>query len=229
MKKNSFLSFILPSDIRYWIRSARSDSLLSHFMRDMPSAEALDALYRRSPDPWGATASYYQRQKYQTLLSFIPKRRFASAIDIGCGLGIFTRSLTEIAERALGADISGVAVREAERLSVNHPNVCFMRADLYELEQSCPRKFDLVVLADTLYYISPLGYQQVERARRTVENLLAPGGILLLANHFFFGFDRHSRQTRWLHNAFCSGNLRLLKERYRPFYLASILEMRPEK
>jgi SAM-dependent methyltransferase len=96
------------------------------------------------------------------------------------------------------------------------------------LDQSIDGQFDLVVLADTLYYLSPLDDAVLKRVRENVAGLLAPGGILLLADHFFSGFDRDSRTSRRIHDSFrWAAELRLHVEHRRLFYLASVLEREP--
>jgi predicted O-methyltransferase YrrM len=55
--------------------------------------------------------------------------------------------------------------------------------------------------------------------------LLRPGGVCLLANHYFSGADADSRLSRRIHQAFAwSPALTLVSEHRRPFYLVSVLE-----
>jgi hypothetical protein len=57
-----------------------------------------------------------------------------------------------------------------------------------------------------------------------IGGLLAPGGLCLLANHYFFAGDKDSRLTRRIHDAFAwSPSLDLVSTRWQPFYLTSIL------
>ena len=60
--------------------------------------------------------------------------------------------------------------------------------------------------------------------------LLAPGGILLLANHFFFAADAGSRLTRRIHDAFSwSPHLSAMGHHRRSFFLATLLKPRDAK
>lgn len=222
--------FMSPRDLGYWMRSACSDALLARLLRECSPREAFEAIYRRRPDPWGSVPScyHYKQQKYRHLRALIPGRRFSTALDIGCGLGVFTRQLGEVSDQVLGVDISEVAIREATRLAGGAPSVRFERAEFFELQQKPAGSFDLIVLADVLYYVPDLCDERLKAACSLVERLLAPGGILLLANHFFFGFDRPSKLTRRLHDAFRRGNsLEQLIEKRRPFYLASVFAKQP--
>ena len=215
-----------PRDIVYWIRSARSDKYLSHLLSKHEACEAFDILYTQRPDPWGSILSFYQQQKYKTLLSFISSRRYSNAIDIGCGLGLFTRQLAGVADHVLGIDISETAIREACRLSNGASSIRFQCNNLYDLRADEP--FDLVIISDVLYYLSPFSDERIKAARSVIERFLTPKGILLLADHYFFGFDKNSKVTRRIHDSFLgTESLRLVKEKISPFYLTSVFESQP--
>ncbi len=141
-------------------------------------------------------------------------------------LGSFARCLAPHGERILGIDISDLAIREARNLSRKHANLEFAQADIASFDRA-DQRFDLVVLADVLYYLSPLTDAVLnELAARMVE-LLAPGGLLLLVNHFFFGIDPASRMTGRIHHSFGTApGLTRQTEHRRAFYLASIFERR---
>src|SRR5579864_776566 len=110
-------SFISPSDIRFWIRSARSDALLQRLRREHGNAHSFDLLYQERKDPWGLLSPHfrYQQIKYTTMLSLLPSRHFKRALDLGCGLGNVTRRLGKHADEVLGIDLSQFAIAEATR------------------------------------------------------------------------------------------------------------------
>ncbi|MBP8231787.1 MAG: hypothetical protein KAY22_05735 [Rhizorhabdus sp.] len=57
-----------------------------------------------------------------------------------------------------------------------------------------------------------------------VPTLLAPGGMCMLVNHYFFRFDADSRRSRRIHDAFAwSPGFTLQAEHRRPFYLVTLL------
>lgn len=217
--------FMSLRDITWWMRSARTDMKLAQFKRDPETPQAFDSLYESVPDPWGSNLQpyRYQQQKYDTLLSLLPARRYRNALDVGCGLGVFTRKLSPHVENVLGTDLSQVAVAQAQQLSHVHNNASFVQADVRGLDQRLNRRFDLVVVADVLYYLSPISDDLMQALLQTIENLVEPGGILLLSNHYFFRFDPDSRMTRRIHDAFLqSGTLRPLHEQKHPFYLSTL-------
>jgi len=144
-------------DIAFWIRSARADAALAKLRARMGLRESFNQLYRSMRDPWGATSQRYryQKQKYQGLLSILPNREYDNVLDVGCGLGTLARWLTPHARQILGIDISDEAITEARRMSRGLTNVRYLQADIYDF-QAQGQVFDLIVLADVLYYLAPL-------------------------------------------------------------------------
>jgi SAM-dependent methyltransferase len=219
--------FMSLRDFAFWFHSARADSLLKKIRREQGDQQAFEHLYQSLRDPWSTTVPYYRYQlrKYHIMLSLLPLRPYRRALDIGCGLGVFARELASHADQVLGVDFSRHAVDRAAELSAGVANTRFKQADLLKIAELGEGQFDLVVLADTLYYLSPLSDEMFKSVRRQVVDLLAPGGTLLLVNHFYFRFDRLSRVSRDIHECFrWAPELSLLGEHRRPFYLVSVLE-----
>lgn len=219
--------FLFVSDIRFWIRSARSDAHLQNLRKDHDNARSLDLLYEERKDPWGLDSPHfrYQQSKYAGMLSLLPRRRYKRALDIGCGLGNLTRRLCNHADFVLGIDVSRVAIAQASLQSTEQANLQFQQGDALNLSRDLDNGFDLVVIADTLYYLSPLSNEVLQAVRERVVGLLVPGGILLLVNHFTLNLDPGSRWSPKIHRIFRSArDLKSVQETYRPFYLADIFE-----
>jgi len=224
----SSLLFMRPRDIGLFVRSARTDAALTRLRARIGPKAAFDAVYAGG-DPWasGDPRYRYQRRKYEVLSGLLPGRRFARALDLGTGLGLLARRLADQADEVLGLDISQVAVEQAQALHRDLPNLRFAQADVLDLPSSLDGRFDLVVVADTLYYLpAPLDDGLLKQVALRIARLLRPGGLCLLANHFFFAADPDSRLSRRIHRAFAwSPSLRVVSEHRRPFYLASLLEL----
>lgn len=219
--------FMRPRDVGLFLRSARTDAKLVRLRAEVGPAAAFDAMYEGG-DPWfSADARYlYQRRKYDVLTSLLPTRRVARALDLGCGAGLLTARLLTRADDVLGLDISGAAVAQARRSHAGVPGLSFDQASVLELPDALDGRFDIVTVADTLYYLPPpLDDALLETLATRLARLLAPGGTLLLANHFFFAADPDSRLSRRIHRAFAwSPSLSVVSEHRRPFYLATLLE-----
>ena len=219
--------FMCLSDIRFWIRSARSDAQLQRLRSEHDNAQSLDLLYQERKDPWGLDSPHfrYQQIKYATMLSLLPSRRYKRALDLGCGLGNLTRRLCNHADQVLGIDVSHVAIAQATREATEQSNLQFRQGDALNLSRDLDNGFDLVVIADTLYYLSPLSDEVLQTVRERVVQLLVPGGILLLVNHFTLNFDPGSRWSPKIHQVFRSAPaFTTIHESRRPFYLASVFE-----
>jgi SAM-dependent methyltransferase len=226
------LAFMSPRDIGLFLRSARTDALIAQTRELSGNASAFEAAYAGG-DPWasGDPRYFYQRRKYEILLRLLPDTWYARVLDLGCGLGHFTRCLAARSDEVIGVDIAQSAVDQAGKLHADIPNLHFLQGDILALPSLPDSGFDLIILADTMYYLPPPIEDRIlkELARRTAR-LLRPGGLLLLCNHFFFSADRDSRLSRRIHDAFSwSSDLDLQKTYRRPFYLVSLLrEMRED-
>lgn len=219
--------FMSLRDLGLWMRSAQADANFRKLRSQHGARKAFDLLYEQRDDPYGATldAYRYQKLKYEKLLAFLPHRRYGRALDVGCGLGGFSRRLSGHAGEVLGIDVSEVAIQQARKLSENYRNLRFEQVDLAHIHEKLDRQFDLVVMLDVLYYLSPLTDEALKTIARLMQKLLLPEGILLLAHHYFFCVDAASRQTRKIHDAFrWTPSLGIVSEYRRPFYLASVLE-----
>ncbi len=220
--------FMHPRDIGLFLRSARTDARIAETRARLGPAAAFDEAYAAG-DPWasGDARYLYQRRKYDVLAGLLPAgRRFGHALDLGCGTGHLARRLADRSDAVLGLDISAAAVAQAQAAHASQPHMRFAQGDILALPDDLDGQFDLMVVADTIYYLPPpvddalLGSLTLRLSR-----LLRPGGLCLIANHFFSGFDADSRLSRRIHTAFgaCPA-WRLVSAHRRPFYLVSLLE-----
>jgi SAM-dependent methyltransferase len=150
---------------------------------------------------------------------------YKRALDLGCGLGNLTRRLCNHADQVLGIDVSHVAIAQATQEGTEQSNLQFQQGDALNLSRDLDNGFDLVVIADTLYYLSPLSDEVLQTVRERVVQLLVPRGILLLVNHYTLNFDPGSRWSPKIHQVFRSAPaFTTIHESRRPFYLASVFE-----
>jgi ubiquinone/menaquinone biosynthesis C-methylase UbiE len=95
------------------------------------------------------------------------------ALDIGCGLGEFSRRLAARAERVLGLDLSPEMVKVARGRSADFANLEFQVADVLEWEFPT-EGYDCIASIATLHHL-PLGLMLAKMKRA-----LRPGGTLLV-------------------------------------------------
>lgn len=223
------MRFMRLRDIGLFRRSARTDAAIAGARDGRGDRAAFEAAYAGG-DPWASadTAYRYQHRKYETLLSLLPAERYGRALDLGCGVGRMSCMLGGRADDVLGLDLAQAAVDAAAHAAQGVAGVRFAQADIRDLPPELDGMFDLVVLADTLYYLRPMDDLLLKRLALRVARLLEPGGVCLLANHFFSGADRDSRLSRRIHQAFAwSPGFQVMSEHRRPFYLASVLARTP--
>jgi SAM-dependent methyltransferase len=223
---------IAPIDIGLFVRSARSDARLGRMIgAGAPPAEAFDRLYAEADgnDPWASASPRYgyQRRKYDGIVALLPEHaRYRRSLDLGCGAGLLTNRLLACSDTVLGLDISAVAVAHASDRAAGTDGPRFQQADMLDLDPALDRRFDLVVVADALYYLPPAAQTDagLKAIATRLARLLTPDGTLLIANHYVSGFDAESRRSRRIHNAFTwSPSLDHQATHRRPFWLGSIL------
>lgn len=223
--------FMTPRDVGLFLKSARTDAALSRLRKTLGHDAAFETIYRESNDPWASASTKYryQRRKYETLVGLLPEgRRFASALDLGCGVGLMSKLLAGRADEVVGIDVAHAAVGRAAKVHAAVGNLSFEQGDVLDLPARLDARFDLVVIADVLYYLMPLDEAVLGKVAHRIADLLAPGGLCLLANHFFFSADADSRLSRRIHRAFAAcPRLQVLSEHRRLFYLATMLTGSP--
>jgi 2-polyprenyl-3-methyl-5-hydroxy-6-metoxy-1,4-benzoquinol methylase len=115
--------------------------------------------YKADIDPWQFRTSDYERDKYQATLESLTKDRYASALEVGCSIGVLTELLSRRCVNLLAIDASATAIEAAK--VINKPNVTFRIANLPAEFPS--GRFDLIVLSEVLYYFSALDLEEVAR------------------------------------------------------------------
>jgi SAM-dependent methyltransferase len=144
--------------------------------------EFCDDLWQRG-DFWNFENSEYERARCACLLTLLAGRRYARALEIGCGAGYFTRLLAGIADQVVAFDIAPAAIARAHTLGADLRTVEFRVANAMDYEWRNDGPWDLVVCSDTICYLGWL-YTFFDVAWFAAELFAATrsGGRLLLAN-----------------------------------------------
>jgi predicted TPR repeat methyltransferase len=140
-------------------------------------ADYFEALYEANADPWRVETSGYETAKYDASLAALPHARYASALDVGCTVGVFTRLLAGRCDRVLGLDVSDRAVAAARERCRDLASVSIERMAVPH--QWPAGRFDLVVLSEILYYL-PDG--DLAALAERIGGALTPGGTVLLVH-----------------------------------------------
>jgi SAM-dependent methyltransferase len=145
-------------------------------------AEAFFEDMWRKGDPWEFQTSAFERDKYARQLAILQGRRYARALEIGCGNGCFTRLISEIADRMVALDISPTAIAQA-RKAIPSEATDFRVANIMDYDPQTEGPWDLVIMSETICYLGWL-YSLFDVAWLACQLLSATsaGGRLLMAN-----------------------------------------------
>ena len=114
--------------------------------------EYFDAIYAADPDPWNFADSPYEQAKYALTLNAMPKPRYRSALEVGCSIGVLTRSLASRCDAIVAIDAARAPLVEARRRCADLPGVRFEQ--MFVPEQWPEGVFELILLSEVVYYLS---------------------------------------------------------------------------
>lgn len=151
-----------------------------------------DDMYQNCPDPHGQ-ADAPGRIDYQMVLTLCPslvgQKSNPSVLDVGCGLGYFTRHLKRALPGAIvrGCDISHTAV---ERAGFQVPQCQFFHLDLKAPPPETA--FDLILAMHVLCYFTE---DEIAGVIGNLRAMLAPGGYLVVGHNLpdEMSFGRYMR------------------------------------
>lgn len=193
------------------------------------SATHFARLYKANPDPWSFATSRYERAKYRATIAALGRRRFGSALEVGCSIGVLTRMLAPRCDRLFGIDIIAAPLAYARRRCTGFQGLHFRRMTV---PAEWPAgQFDLVVLSEVLYFLAG---SDIERCARRAVGSTRLGGHILLVNWLGISDDPTTGEQaaeRFIAAAHCSvvrgehhetWRLDLLRVRGKPAHLSGI-------
>ena len=129
--------------------------------------EYFDSIYTADPDPWNFADSPYEQGKYALTLNAMPKPRYRSALEVGCSIGVLTRSLASRCDAVVAIDAARAPLVQAKRRCADLPGVRFEQ--MFVPEQWPVGVFDLILFSEIVYYLS----------KRDVAGLATKAGLAL--------------------------------------------------
>lgn len=137
--------------------------------------EYFDELYEQRDDPWSLADRWYERRKRALTMAMLPHERYASALEIGCSIGLLTELLAQRSDRLLSTDIAQRPIDLARKRvgsAADHVEFRVLRApDEWPLE-----RFDLIVVSEVGYYLDE---ESLGRLATQASRSLTPEGIVL--------------------------------------------------
>ncbi len=154
-------------------------------------------------DPWRLDGNPFERERHTQMLRLsLSQEGITNALEVGCAAGAFTEKLAPHAQRLTVVDLMPRAIGRACQRTKRWSHITWIASDI--LEFSSAESFDLIVVAEILYYLS-----DVEQMRTAIQNLvrmLAPGGRVV------FGSARDATCRRWGHAAGAETVIAIFKE-----------------
>ncbi len=109
-----------------------------------------DEMYNADPDPWQFESSWYEQRKYALTMAALPERRYASAFEPGCSIGVLSSLLATRCDLLLATDIVPDVLERARERCRSSVGVSVEARAIPEEWPTGP--FDLVVLSEIAYY-----------------------------------------------------------------------------
>ncbi|BFM03469.1 class I SAM-dependent methyltransferase [Psychrobacter alimentarius] len=169
---------------------------------DTYSETYFDALYSDNTDPWHYQTRWYEKRKRDMCLAVLPQNQYDNAIELGCGNGVFSELLARRCQALVSIDGNQQAVALAKQRLANSFHVKVIQGviprtlstlsnillDAYPLADDSPTHqspFDLIVISEILYYLSPA---DIDTVITWIQQNLAIGGTLLCC-HWRYPID----------------------------------------
>ncbi len=108
----------------------------------------LERVFKGMRDPWNFETSPYERERLRILLSEVAQFPRDRICEVGCAEGVFTQMISRVFRHVTAIDVSPTAVGRARHRC---PSATYVVASLESFRTDRP--FDVVVCAETLYYI----------------------------------------------------------------------------
>ncbi len=153
------------------------------------SLGGFEHMFRSNADPWRTFSDADEALKRAAILRGMGGGPIGRVLELGAGNG---SNSVAIAGRSLRLDATegtATGVRLIAGVLAGYPRA---RALRLVLPGRLPRStYDLIVIAELLYYLRP---REMERVARSVARALRPGGRLVLAHHLidFHDFAQHA-------------------------------------
>ncbi|WJW80162.1 SAM-dependent methyltransferase [Bartonella sp. TP] len=143
--------------------------------------DRFDLLYENSFDPWDYLTSRYEEEKYLTSLKTLPKQNYNRILELGCSIGVFTDKLASMAKSVYAIDSSTLALKRAKHICSKHNNIHFIQTKIpYNMPKLLYKKFDLIILSEFLYYLTP---EELQKLAYFIAQCLTSSAHLLLVSY----------------------------------------------
>jgi SAM-dependent methyltransferase len=121
-----------------------------YVIKDGKIINDFETMYQDHPDPWDQSHREENKSEKIIILNAIKRLVVSKVLEIGCGLGYFTKKIHDLGVTALGIDISETAIQKAKN---NFQDVDFIAADILDFSVYQNFKPDMVIMGEITWYI----------------------------------------------------------------------------
>ena len=158
-----------------------------YVIKDGKLVGEFEQLYRDHDDPWEQSIREEAASEKLVALEIIRRQEFCRVIELGCGLGGFTKKLAEVAGIALGTDISQTAVEKARG---RVPGASFQCADVLDLDVYRQFRPDCIVLSEITWYV----LEQLHQFKDFLRKEMSGCGFLHLLMTYRDGEQKYGKE-----------------------------------
>jgi len=109
-----------------------------------------EQMYQDYDDPWKQSVIEEWASEKTVVLNLIKKLNARKVIELGCGLGHFTKKISDLKVEVLGIDISETAIKKAR---AKHLSCNFVVGDILDFDIYKNFRPDIIVMAEITWYI----------------------------------------------------------------------------
>lgn len=198
-------------------------------LRNHYETQGRESCYNSYYGHWNLKTAFFKRRR-EIICSMLPKGD-GLAIDLGCGLGVYSHDMLKRGFKVVSVDISRSYLEKAKRMSkkLKFNHVHFILADA----QSLPFRnsiFCLVLCSEVLEHLPNYlkGLQEIIR-------ILKSKGVLVLSIPSSFSFTEillrskehlHKINPVWLKNTLKTSGFSITNEKYCNFVIKPIIDLK---
>jgi len=154
-----------------------------------------EAKYQKKADPWSFSSTPSELFRYDHIMDALAERRYASAFEPGCSIGVLTERLASMCDHVHALDFSATAAARARERCAGLPNVMVECASIRDVLPSAST--DLLVLSEIGYYLPLAEWTALVKA---MIEPLRPGATVLAAHWLGYSED-HTLSGDEVHSA----------------------------
>lgn len=137
-------------------------------------------------NPWKYVGKFDDRIRNQIIINLIRWSKLDKGIDMACGEGSLTKSLSPYIRSIKAFDISARAIESAKN-NYAADNIEYFQLDMHDFSREIGH-FDFILCAEVIYYLDS---QEIERVLNEIGESLTKEGYFILTTRisYWFGFD----------------------------------------